>query len=64
MEFGASPMPESRRQMIDRGKLFGVPAYRWIEARRKITVRYCAFLMPAGNIATEARWDGEQVSLR
>ena len=25
MEFGASPMPETRRQMIERGNLFGVP---------------------------------------
>ena len=28
MEFGVSPMPEPRRQMIDRGTLFGVPTYR------------------------------------
>ena len=33
MEFGVSPMPEPRRQMIDRGKLFGVPTYRWIPAK-------------------------------
>src|SRR5207244_5583938 len=33
MEFGASPMPESRRQMIDRGSLFSVPGYRWIPPR-------------------------------
>ena len=32
MEFGVSPFPESRRQMIERGRLFGVPAYRWIPA--------------------------------
>ena len=25
MEFGVSPFPESRRKMIDRGRLFGVP---------------------------------------
>ena len=30
MEFGVSPFPESRRQMIDRGRLFDVPTYRWI----------------------------------
>jgi len=27
MEFGVSPIPESRREMIDRGTLFGVPSY-------------------------------------
>ncbi len=44
MEFGASPLPESRRQMIDRGTLFSVPAFRWIPARTRVQVRYCAAL--------------------
>jgi len=43
MEFGASPMPETRRQMIDRGRLFGVPTYRWLPARTRVEVRYRAF---------------------
>ena len=34
MEFGVSPMPETRRAMIDRGRLFDVPTYRWIPAKR------------------------------
>lgn len=42
MEFGASPMPESRREMIDRGSLFGVPAYRWLPAKSSLTVEYRA----------------------
>jgi hypothetical protein len=42
MEFGASPMPETRRQMIERGSLFGVPAFRWIPARAQVQARYCA----------------------
>lgn len=44
MEFGASPFPESRRAMIDRGSLFGVPGYRWIPAHKQVEVRYSAFL--------------------
>lgn len=44
MEFGVSPMPESRRKMIDRGSLFGVPGYRWIPALSTVTVRYSATL--------------------
>jgi hypothetical protein len=40
MEFGVSPFPESRRKMIDRGSLFGVPTYRWIPARGKAEVQY------------------------
>lgn len=44
MEFGASPIPESRRKMIDRHSLFGVPAYRWAPAKTPIRVRYYAFV--------------------
>lgn len=42
MEFGASPMPESRRQMIERGSLFGVPGYRWLPAKSAAEVEYMA----------------------
>jgi hypothetical protein len=42
MEFGASPMPETRRQMIERGSLFGAPSFRWIPARTRVEVRYSA----------------------
>jgi len=44
MEFGASPMPESRRQMIERGSLFAVPAFRWIPARASVEVRYSTII--------------------
>lgn len=47
MEFGASPFPESRRAMIERGQLFGVPGYKWIPARQAVTVDYKMFLIPA-----------------
>lgn len=49
-EFGVSPMPETRRQMIERGRLFGVPTYRWIPARRRVTAEYRAMLFPADAI--------------
>jgi hypothetical protein len=63
MEFGASPMPKSRRAMIERGGLFGVPGYRWIEARRKATVEYAAFLMPGEGVPESVEWDGERVRI-
>jgi hypothetical protein len=44
IEFGVSPFPETRRSMIERGSLFGVPAFRWIPARGSVTVRYEAFV--------------------
>ncbi|MCW5977442.1 MAG: hypothetical protein KIT09_05165 [Bryobacteraceae bacterium] len=44
MEFGASPMPEGRRAMIERGHMFGTPGFRWIPARSKVEVEYQAFV--------------------
>ncbi len=63
MEFGASPMPESRRAMIERGSLFGIPGYRWIEAKRKLTAEYAAFLAPAGSVPDTVEWEGDRVRL-
>jgi hypothetical protein len=40
MELGVSPVAESRRAMIDRGRLFGVPGYRWIGAKSRAEVEY------------------------
>jgi len=40
MEFGASPFPETRRQMIERGLMYGEPTYRWIPARCSVTALY------------------------
>ena len=47
LEFGASPMPESRRDMIDRGRLFDVPTFRWIPAKSRVEVAYCAIVRDA-----------------
>ena len=44
MEFGVSPMPETRREMIARGSLFGVPGFRWIPARSRVSVHYRAMV--------------------
>jgi hypothetical protein len=44
MEFGVSPFPESRREMIERGRLFGTPTFRWIPAATRVTVEYWATL--------------------
>ena len=40
MEFGVSPVPESRRAMVERGKLFDTPTFRWLPANAAITVQY------------------------
>ena len=50
MEFGVSPFPERRRAMVERGRLFGVPTYRWLSARGRAEVEYWAILRPADTI--------------
>jgi hypothetical protein len=50
MEFGASPVPESRRKMIDRHSMFGVPGYRWLPAKTKAKVDYWSFIASADSI--------------
>jgi hypothetical protein len=42
MEFGVSPFPESRRQMIERRELFDTPGYRWLPAKARLSVDYYA----------------------
>ena len=56
MEFGVSPIPESRRQMIDRGRLFGVPTYRWLPAKSRITVEYCVVTRTTDSIPEALGW--------
>jgi hypothetical protein len=44
MEFGVSPFPESRRQMVDRNTMFGMPTYRWLPAKGRLTADYWALV--------------------
>ena len=50
LEFGVSPMPETRREMIDRSRLFDVPTYRWIPAKSRVEVEYWAILRDATEV--------------
>ncbi len=47
MEFGVSPIAETRRAMIDRGRMFGVPTYRWVPARSTVSADYWIVCEPA-----------------
>jgi hypothetical protein len=58
MEFGVSPFPESRREMIDRGSMFGVPGYRWIPAKSKAEVEYWAMTIEAKAVPDFLEWPG------
>jgi hypothetical protein len=56
MEFGVSPFPESRREMIERGRLFEVPAFRWIPAASSVTVEYAIVTAPAETVPETLEW--------
>ena len=58
LEFGVSPTLGSRREMVNRGALFGTPCFRWVPARSSITVNYCAFLRLCDGIPEKVTWDG------
>ncbi len=58
MEFGVSPMAETRRSMIERNRMFGTPCYRWIPAKGRLRAEYCAFLGTAERIPESVTWDG------
>lgn len=56
MEFGVSPYPESRRQMVDRGRMFDAPTFRWIPAGRRVSVEYWYVSEAAGAIPETLEW--------
>lgn len=56
MEFGVSPMPESRRAMIERGRMFDVPTFRWLPAATRVEVEYWVMLRAAEAIPETLEW--------
>ena len=40
MEFGVSPFPETRREMVDRNRLLDTPTYKWIPCRGRLEAEY------------------------
>ena len=50
MEFGVSPSLGSRRQMVERGSLFGAPGYCWVPAKSRVDAEYHAFVAIADAI--------------
>ena len=55
VEFGVSPFPETRRAMIERGRLFDTPCFRWLPAGSTTEVEYRAFLAPAAVIPEDVQ---------
>lgn len=62
MEFGVSPFPESRRDMVERGPLFGRPTFRWLGGRARVSVEYWAVLQSSPGIPERLEWPGHAES--
>ena len=60
MEFGVSPFPESRRAMVDRARLFDVPTFRWLPARRRLTARYAIVMESADRVPESLGWPARE----
>jgi hypothetical protein len=56
MEFGVSPFPEARRAMVDRGRLFETPAFRWIPARSQVSVEYLCVSTVTETVPETLEW--------
>ncbi|MDQ2711162.1 MAG: hypothetical protein M3Y24_02820 [Acidobacteriota bacterium] len=59
MEFGVSPMVESRREMVARAELFETPTYLWAPARTRLEAHYCAFIGQGDAVPESVEWDGK-----
>jgi hypothetical protein len=56
MEFGVSPFPETRREMISRNELLGAPTYKWLPAKGKLQVEYWIVSQVADSIPKSITW--------
>ncbi|MGB6687246.1 MAG: hypothetical protein WBE76_05330 [Terracidiphilus sp.] len=56
MEFGVSPFPETRKEMVERGKLFGTPTYKWIPAGGQLRAEYWVISQTVDVIPESLSW--------
>lgn len=56
MEFGASPFPESRKEMIERNRLMDTPTYKWLPAHGRLQAEYWVSSQTADEIPESLDW--------
>lgn len=56
MEFGVSPFPETRRAMVERGRLLGAPAFKWLPALGRLDAEYWIASQPAHAVPDAITW--------
>jgi hypothetical protein len=59
MEFGVSPFPETRREMIERNRMFGVPTFRWVPAASRVSVEYWILTRHVNAIPETLGWPSQ-----
>ena len=63
LEFGVSPYAETRRQMVDRGTLFGEKTFLWMPAGAEKTVEYALFIRKSDAAPRAARRSGDGIEI-
>jgi len=56
MEFGVSPFPETRREMIERNRLMDTPTYKWLPAHGRLEAEYWVSSKIAEAIPESLHW--------
>lgn len=56
MEFGVSPFPETRREMVERNRLLDTPTYKWIAARGRLEAEYWITSQLADAVPEALKW--------
>ena len=56
MEFGVSPFPETRREMIERNRLMDAPTYKWLPANGRLEAEYWISSRIADAIPESLHW--------
>jgi hypothetical protein len=56
MEFGVSPFPETRKEMIERNPLMDAPTYKWLPARGRLDAEYWISSNVAEAIPQSLHW--------
>ncbi|MGH9514676.1 MAG: hypothetical protein ACRD3P_03245 [Terriglobales bacterium] len=62
-EFGASPYPDSRRNLLSRPRLFDLPTYLVLRADNTLWVRYIMGIFPCISESADLEFSGGAISL-
>ena len=63
MEFGVSPFPETRRAMVERGRLLGTPAFKWLPAHGRLEAEYWITSQLAGEVPETISWPDSETGV-